>query len=67
VKRKTLASAALAAAAFATCLGTLALYLNPGLVLRHEATALGLCFVLPWTSAGTLALALVAALATSLR
>jgi hypothetical protein len=65
--RKTLASAALAAAAFATCLGTLALYLNPGLVLRHEATALGLCFVLPWTLAGTLALALVAAVATSLR
>jgi hypothetical protein len=65
--RKTLASAALAAAIFATCLGTLALYLNPGLVLRHEAVALGLCFVLPWTVAGTLALALAAAAATSLR
>jgi hypothetical protein len=65
--RKTLASAALAAAVFATCLGTLALYLNPGHVLRHEAAALGLCFVLPWTSAGMLVLALVAAVATSLR
>jgi len=67
VKRKTLASAALAAAAFATCLGTLALYLNPGLVLRQEAVALGLCFLLPWTVAGTLALGLVAAGAGSLR
>jgi hypothetical protein len=67
VIRKTLASAAVAAAIFATCLGTLALYLNPGLVLRREAAALGLSFFLPWTVAGTLVLALVAAAATALR
>ncbi|HXK08334.1 MAG TPA: alkaline phosphatase family protein [Vicinamibacteria bacterium] len=65
--RKTLASAALASATFATCLATLALYLNPGLVLRHEAGALGLSFLLPWTAGGTVALALVAAAAASLR
>ena len=67
-ERKTLASAAVAAAIVrdrASC--TLALYLNPGLVLRREAPALGLSLFLPWTAAGTLALALVAAAATALR
>ena len=49
---KTIASAAIAASIGALCLGTLALYLNPGLVLRHEAGALLLCLFLPWLARG---------------
>jgi hypothetical protein len=67
VKRKTVASALLAASIGAACLSTLALYLNPGLVLRREAIALVACLFLPWAAGGTLALALVAAAATAVR
>jgi hypothetical protein len=67
VARKTITSAAIAASIGALCLCTLALYLNPALVLRHEAPALLLCLFLPWAAAGTVALALVAAVATALR
>ncbi len=62
-----LVSAALAASIGAAALSTLALYLNPALVLRHEALALLLCLFLPWTAAGTLLLALVAGAVSALR
>ncbi|HSD67198.1 MAG TPA: alkaline phosphatase family protein, partial [Vicinamibacteria bacterium] len=65
--RKTITSAGIAASIGALCLCTLALYLNPGLVLRREAPALFACLFLPWAAGGTLALALVAAAATVLR
>ena len=65
--RKTITSAGIAASIGALCLSTLALYLNPALVLRREAPALLLCLLLPWAAVGTLALALVAAAATALR
>ena len=67
MKRKTLTSAFLAASIGAACLSTLALYLNPGLTLRHEAAALGLSLFLPWAAGGTLALAAVAAAASAAR
>jgi hypothetical protein len=67
VARKTLTSAAIAASIGALCLCNLALYLNPGLVLRREALALMVCLFVPWAAAGTLALAVVAAAATALR
>jgi hypothetical protein len=67
VARKTLTSAGIAASIGALCLCTLALYLNPGLVLRREAPALVVCLFVPWAAGGTLALALVAAAATALR
>jgi hypothetical protein len=67
VARKTLTSALIAASIGALCLCALALLLNPGLVLRREALALLACLFLPWAAAGTLALALVAALATAVR
>jgi predicted AlkP superfamily phosphohydrolase/phosphomutase len=67
VARKTVTSAAIAASIGALCLCTLALYLNPLLVLRREAAALLLCLFLPWAAAGTAALALVAAAATAVR
>ena len=67
MKRKTLVSAFLAASIGAACLSTLALYLNPGLTLRHEAAALGLSLFLPWAAGGTLALAVVAAAASAVR
>ena len=67
MKRKTLASAFLAASIGAACLSTLALYLNPGLTLRHEVAALGLSLFLPWAAGGTLALAAVAAAASAVR
>ena len=66
VPGRTLVSAALAASIGAAALSTLALYLNPGLVLRQEAPAILLCLFLPWTLAGTLLLALVAAAASAL-
>jgi len=66
VPGRTLVSAALAASIGAALLSTLALYLNPGLVLRQEAPAILLCLFLPWTAAGTLLLALVAAAASTL-
>jgi len=66
VPGRTLVSAALAASIGAALLSTLALYLNPGLVLRLEAPAILLCLFLPWTLAGTLLLALVAAAASAL-
>jgi hypothetical protein len=66
VPGRTLVSAALAASIGAALLSTLALYLNPGLVLRVEAPAILLCLFLPWTLAGTLLLALVAAAASAL-
>ena len=62
-----MASALLAASIGAACLSTLALYLNPGLTLGQEAGALALSLFLPWTAAGTLALALVAAAAATVR
>jgi predicted AlkP superfamily phosphohydrolase/phosphomutase len=65
--RKTITSAGIAASIGALCSCTLALYLNPALVLRREAPALLLCLLLPWAAVGTLALALVAAAATALR
>ena len=64
---KTLTSAGIAASIGALCLCTLALYLNPGLVLRREAPALVACLFVPWAAGGTLALALVAAGASALR
>jgi hypothetical protein len=67
VARKTITSAAIAASIGALCLCTLTLYLNPALVLRREAPALLLCLFLPWAAGGTVALALVAAVATVLR
>jgi len=67
VAEKTITSAGIAASIGALCLCTLALYLNPALVLRHEAPALLVCLFLPWATGGTLALALVAAAATALR
>ena len=65
--RKTITSAGIAASIGALCLCTLALYLNPGLVLRREAPALLLCLFVPWAAGGILALGLVAAVATALR
>jgi hypothetical protein len=67
VPRKTLGSAAIAASIGAIVLCTLTLYLNPGLVLRREAPALVLCLFLPWAALGTVALVLVAAVATAVR
>jgi len=67
VARKTITSAVVAASIGALCLCTLALYLNPSLVLRREAAALLLCLFLPWAAVGTLALAVVAAVATAVR
>jgi hypothetical protein len=61
-----LASAALAASIGAAALATLALYLNPALVLRREAGALALCLLLPWTLAGTALLAVLGAAATAI-
>jgi ABC-type uncharacterized transport system permease subunit len=66
VPGRTLVSAALAASIGAALVSTLALYLNPGLVLRREAEAILICLFLPWTLAGTLLLALLAALASAL-
>ena len=57
----------MAASIGAAALSTLALYLNPALVLRHEALALLLCLFLPWAAAGTLLLALLATAASALR
>ncbi len=65
--RKTITSAVIAASIGALCLCTLALYLNPGLLLRREAPALLACLFVPWATGGTLALAVVAAAATALR
>ncbi len=65
--RKTLTSAGIAASIGALCLCMLTLYLNPGLVLRHEAPALLACLFVPWAAGGTLALALLASAATALR
>jgi Type I phosphodiesterase / nucleotide pyrophosphatase len=67
VARKSITSAGIAASIGALCLCTLALYLNPALVLRHEAAALLLCLFLPWAAVGTVALALVAGVATLVR
>jgi predicted AlkP superfamily phosphohydrolase/phosphomutase len=67
VPGRTLLSAAVAASIGAASLATLALYLNPGLVLRAEAVALLLCLFLPWAVGGTLALALLAAAASAVR
>jgi predicted AlkP superfamily phosphohydrolase/phosphomutase len=61
VARKTLASAGIAAAIGALALCTLALYLNPTLVLSREALALLLCLFLPWAAGLTVALVLLAA------
>jgi hypothetical protein len=66
VPGRTLLSAALAASIGAALLAALALYLNPGLTLRHEAPAMLLCLVLPWTLAGTLLLSLAAGAAGAL-
>ncbi|HEY8233069.1 MAG TPA: alkaline phosphatase family protein [Vicinamibacteria bacterium] len=60
-------SALLASSIGALALATLALYLNPSLVLRHEAQALALCLFLPWAVAGTLALAAVAGVTSAVR
>jgi predicted AlkP superfamily phosphohydrolase/phosphomutase len=65
--RKSITSAGIAASIGALCLCTLTLYLNPALVLRHEAAALLASLFLPWAAVGTLALALVAGVATLLR
>ncbi len=62
-----LLSAALASSIGALALVTLALYLNPSLVLRHEVLALVVCLFLPWAAGGALALALLAGAATALR
>jgi hypothetical protein len=67
VARKTITSAGIAASIGALCLCTLALYLNPGLVLRREAPALLACLFAPWAAGGTIALAVVAGAATTLR
>ena len=65
--RETFTSALLAAAIGAAGLSVLVLLLNPQLVLRSELAALLLCLFLPWAAGGTLALWLLAALATGLR
>ncbi len=67
MRRKTLGSAGIAASIGAIALCTLTLYLNPGLELRREAPALVLCFFLPWAALGTVALVLLAAVATAVR
>lgn len=65
--RRLLLSALAASSLGALALATLALYLNPALVLRHEAAALALCLVLPWTAGGAAALAAVAGAIAALR
>jgi hypothetical protein len=60
-----LASAALSASIGAAALATLALYLNPGLLLHREAAALALCLLLPWTLGGTALLAVLGAALTA--
>ena len=65
--RQTLASAALAAAIGAASLCVLALHLNPAIGLRSDALALALSLFLPWLCGGTLALGLLALLATAVR
>jgi predicted AlkP superfamily phosphohydrolase/phosphomutase len=67
VARKSITSAAIAASVGALCLCTLTLYLNPALVLRHEAAALLVCLFVPWAAVGTAALALVAGVASLVR
>jgi hypothetical protein len=67
VPGRLLLSAAIASSIGAIALSTLALFLNPSLVLRHEALALGLCLFLPWAAGGALVLALVAGAASALR
>jgi hypothetical protein len=67
VARKTITSAGIAASIGALCLCTLALYVNPGLVLRREALALLACLFAPWAAGGTIALGVVAGAATALR
>jgi predicted AlkP superfamily phosphohydrolase/phosphomutase len=65
--RKSVTSAGIAASIGALCLCTLTLYLNPALALRHEAATLLACLFLPWAAVGTVALALVAGIASLLR
>jgi hypothetical protein len=67
VWRRTLASAVLAAAIGAASLCALALHLDPEVQLRAAAPALLAALFLPWLAAGTLALGLVALLATAVR
>jgi hypothetical protein len=67
MKRRALASATLAASVWAASLCVLALYLNPALRLHRELLSLVVCLFLPWALAGTLVLALVAALSRALR
>lgn len=67
VVRKTLVSAAIAAAIGAAILSMLALYLNPTLPLRREAFALAVCLFLPWAAGGTLALGLLAGVVAAFR
>jgi len=66
VPSRSLVSAALAAAIGAALVSTLALTLNPALVLRQEALAILRCLLVPWTLAGTLLLSLLAAAASAL-
>jgi predicted AlkP superfamily phosphohydrolase/phosphomutase len=65
--RQVLASAALAAAIGAASLCALVLQLNPGLLLRREASGLVLSLFLPWLLVGTPALLLLALLGSVLR
>jgi predicted AlkP superfamily phosphohydrolase/phosphomutase len=67
VPGRLLLSAALASSIGALALATLALYLNPSLVLRHEAAALVVCLFLPWAAGGGGALVLLAAAASAAR
>jgi hypothetical protein len=67
VKRRVLASAAVAASIGAATLCILALYLNSGLRLHQEILALVVCLFLPWAAVETLALLAVAVLAGALR
>ncbi len=65
--RGTFTSALFAAAIGASGLSSLVLLLNPELAWRQELPTLLLCLFLPWAAGGTLALWLLAAIATALR
>jgi hypothetical protein len=67
VARQTFTSALLAAVIGASGLSILVLLLNPELAARAELPALLVCLFLPWAAGATLALWLLAALATALR
>jgi predicted AlkP superfamily phosphohydrolase/phosphomutase len=64
---RILVSAALASLVFAADVVLLTLFLNPEVELRREAVALGVSLLLPYSAAGTVALALLALAGSALR